>query len=91
MAKNMDQSCCTHITDLAGLCKVESIITIDGRGQMVLPKETRDRAGIMAGDKLAVVTWSKGDKVCCISLIKAEELSGMVKGFLGPLAALAQE
>ncbi len=91
MAKNKDQTCCTPLTDLAGFCQVESIITIDARGQMVLPKETRDKAGILAGDKLAVVTWSKGDKICCISLIKAEELSAMVKGFLGPLAALAQE
>lgn len=66
-------------------CKVESIITIDDRGQMVLPKDTREKAGIRAGDKLALITWEKDGKVCCFSLIKAEELSGMAKTVLGPM------
>lgn len=78
-------------TGPAGSYKVESIISIDERGQMVLPKETRERADIRAGDKLAVVTWSKGGKLCCISLIKAEELVGIVKDLLGSLAALTQK
>ncbi|MBI2210663.1 MAG: AbrB/MazE/SpoVT family DNA-binding domain-containing protein [Deltaproteobacteria bacterium] len=66
-------------------CKVESLITVDDRGQMVLPKEIRDKAGIRAGEKLAVVSWEKDGKVCCISLVKADELTGMVKGLLGPM------
>lgn len=68
-----------------GGCKVESLVTVDERGQMVLPKELRDRAGIKGGDKLAVIGWEREGKVCCLSLIKAEELSAMVKGVLGPL------
>jgi len=71
-------------TDM-GCCQVDSVVTVDGRGQLVLPKETREKAGIKAGDKLAVVSWKKDGKVCCISLIKAEGLAGMVKGFLGPV------
>ena len=66
-------------------CKVESLIAVDDRGQMVLPKEIRDKAGIRAGEKLAVVSWEKGGEVCCISLVKADELTGMVKGLLGPM------
>jgi antitoxin PrlF len=66
-------------------CKVESIISVDERGQMVLPKEIRDAAGIRPGDKLAIVMWKKGEEVCCISLIKVEALTSMVKGMLGPL------
>jgi len=66
-------------------CKVESIVSVDERGQMVLPKEVREAAGIRAGDKLAVVIWKKGENVCCVSLIKADALTGMVKGMLGPL------
>jgi len=34
---------------------VESLVGVVERGQMVLPKELRDRADIKAGDKLAVV------------------------------------
>jgi AbrB family looped-hinge helix DNA binding protein len=66
-------------------CKVESIVSVDERGQMVLPKEIRDAAGIRPGDKLAVVLWKKGPEVCCMSLIKVEALTGMVRGMLGPL------
>jgi AbrB family looped-hinge helix DNA binding protein len=64
---------------------VESVISMDDRGQMVLPKKIRDKAKIGTGDKLAVVTWEKEGEVCCISLIKVENLSNMVSGFLGPL------
>ena len=65
-------------------CKVESIVSVDERGQMVLPKEIRDAAGIKPGDKLAIVMWKKGPEVCCMSLIKVEALTGMVRGMLGP-------
>jgi AbrB family looped-hinge helix DNA binding protein len=68
-----------------GCCKVESLISVDERGQMVLPKEIREKAGIRAGDKLAVVTWEKDGEVCCISLIKVEGITEMVKGVLGPM------
>ena len=68
-----------------GCCKVESVITIDERGQMVLPKEVRDKTKIRAGDKLAVISWEKEGKVCCISLIKAEDFAEMVKNLLGPM------
>jgi len=66
-------------------CKVESIISVDERGQMVLPKKLRDKAGIKANDKLTVITWCKGKKICCMSLIKSDEFIAMVKGKLGPM------
>jgi AbrB family looped-hinge helix DNA binding protein len=66
-------------------CNVESLISIDERGQMVLPKDLRDKANIRAGDKLAVISWEKDGEVCCISLIKAGDLAGMVKDLLGPM------
>ncbi|MBI5576152.1 MAG: AbrB/MazE/SpoVT family DNA-binding domain-containing protein [Deltaproteobacteria bacterium] len=78
-------SCCGPEGKVFAGCRVESLITVDERGQTVLPKELRDRAGIKGGDKLAVISWEKEGKVCCLSLIKVEEFSGMVKGVLGPL------
>lgn len=66
-------------------CKVEALVSIDDRGQMVLPKELRERANIHAGDKLAVTSWAKDGKVCCIILTKAEELTEMVRATLGPV------
>ena len=66
-------------------CKVEALISVDERGQMVLPKEMRDKADIRTGDKLALVSWEKDGKVCCFTLIKAGEFGDMVKGLLGPM------
>lgn len=69
----------------AGGCKIESLIGVDERGQMVLPKDFRERAGIRPGDKLALVSWEKDGKVCCFFMIKAEEFGRLVKDFLGPV------
>jgi AbrB family looped-hinge helix DNA binding protein len=65
--------------------RVESIVSVDERGQMVLPKEVRDRAGIKPGDKLALVTRERNRQVCCIYLFKSEVLTPRVKGLVGPL------
>ena len=83
--KGENESCCTPVDREISCCKVESVISIDDRGQMVLPKEIRDKAHIRAGDKLAVISWEKDGEVCCISLIKAEDFTEMVKGLLGPI------
>ncbi len=69
----------------ASCCAVEALVTVDERGQMVLPKELREKAGIKAGDKLAVTSWEKDGEICCIALIKADNLETMVKGNLGPV------
>lgn len=82
--KDEDESCGRTDKKIC-CCKVESVICIDDRGQMVLPKEIRHKAGICAGDKLAVISWEKDGKVGCISLIKTEELTEMVKNLLGPM------
>jgi AbrB family looped-hinge helix DNA binding protein len=68
-----------------GCCKVESVVSVDERGQMVLPKDLREKAHIKAGDKLAVVAMEKDGKVCCLSLIKVGDMEPMVKGLLGPI------
>jgi AbrB family looped-hinge helix DNA binding protein len=58
---------------------------VDERGQMVLPKDLREKANIKAGDKLAVVTWGQNDGVMCLALIKVDDLSSLVKQMLGPV------
>ena len=83
--KSKGASCCGPGGKAFAGCRVESLIAVDDRGQMVLPKELRDRAGIKGGDKLAVISWEKAGQVCCLSLVKVEEFSGMVRGVLGPL------
>ena len=68
-----------------GCCKLEAIITIDGRGQIVLPKEVREKAEVRAGDKFAVISCESQGKVCCISLVKADDFTDTVKDILGPM------
>ena len=82
-AKDNKETCCTP--GEISCCRVESIVTVDERGQMVLPKEIRERTKIRPGDKLAVLSLEKNGKICCLSLIKVEELEGMVKNMLGPV------
>ncbi len=82
MNKNNSESSCISA---AGCCSVESVVCVDSRGQMVLPKDIRERAGIKAGDKLAVVGWEKNGEICCISLMKVDQLGGMVRDLLGPM------
>jgi antitoxin PrlF len=78
-------SCCTPESKLFSCCKVESLISVDERGQMVIPKDVREKACINAGDKLALISWEKDGEICCISLIKADYLAERVTEFLGPV------
>jgi len=83
--KNQKGSCFSPTAKGMTNWKVESIISVDERGQMVLPKELRDKAKIHAGDKLALVSWEKNGEICCLYLIKTEYLADRVKDFLGPM------
>ena len=85
MPKKNQKGCCSPGGGEENYCRVESVISIDERGQMVLPKELRERANIRAGDKMAVISWEKKGEVCCIYLIRAERLAERVKDFLGPM------
>lgn len=78
--KKTPEACCD-----AGGFRVESIVSVDDRGQMVLPKELRERAGIGPGEKLAVISFERDGKFCCACLVKSSELVGMVRQVLGPM------
>ncbi len=66
---NCGEKCCYQIA---------AVVSVDGRGQTVLPKDVREKLGISAGDKLAVIIHESGGKPCCLSLLKVNELSKMV-------------
>jgi len=77
--------CCNNTDRNQPCCKVEAVVSIDERGQMVLPKEIREKANIRAGDKLALVSWGQMNDVSCIALIKIEDLNKLVQQMLGPV------
>lgn len=78
-------SCCMPGNRMPGACNIESLVSVDERGQMVLPKDLRDKAGIKAGDKLALVSLKKDGEICCLALIAVDKLAEPVKDFLGPV------
>lgn len=80
MGKKADASYCD--VELQTVYRIESMVSVDERGQMVLPKTIRDKMDIKAGEKLALVTCEKNGKVCCAYLIKNEQLGELVKGII---------
>jgi len=85
MTKKKKRQSCEPEPEMVSCCAVKAMVTIDERGQMVLPKELRDEVGLKAGDKLAVVAMAEKGKVCCLTLMKADELSNMVMIKLKPV------
>ncbi len=83
--KDHKASSCTTNGKTQRCCRIESLISVDEKGQMVMPKDLRERAGIRPGEKLALVSWEKDGEICCFTLIKADALSGGVRDFLGPV------
>jgi len=80
---NPEGSACGCNTDTG--CKIEAVLSLDDRGQMVLPKDVREKAGIRTGDKLALISWEKGGSICCLALMKVENLNDMVRDVLAPV------
>jgi len=66
-----------------GCYKVQALVTVDERGQMVLPKEIREQAGIKPKDKLALTTIEKDGEICCILLTRTDDFAQVVQSTLG--------
>ncbi len=67
-------------------CQVDAIVSVDSRGQIVLPKDVREKAGVKAGDKFVLISSESDGKLCCLFLVKADEFAGSVREMLGPVA-----
>jgi len=59
-------------------CKIESIVTMDSKGQIVLPKDLRERMGFQPNQKIALIAFEQKQDLCCVLLIKAEKLGEAV-------------
>lgn len=64
---------------------MDAIVTVDARGQLVLPKDVRKHFGLENGGKLALVTMRSNGKPCCISLMPVAALADSVHGLLQPV------
>jgi len=66
-------------------CKIDAVVTIDAKGQLVLPKDLREKAKLVPNDKLAVIGCERDGNICCFVIMKAEALGSPVKKMLGPI------
>jgi len=66
-------------------CRIDAVVTMDVKGQIVLPKDLREKANMKPNDKIALVACEKEGEVCCIMMLKAERLVGAVTRTLGPM------
>ncbi len=66
-------------------CKIDAVVTVDAKGQIVLPKDLREKAKIKPNDKLAIIEFQRDSEVCCIVMLKVDALEDTVKNLLGPV------
>jgi len=66
-------------------CRIDAVVTVDAKGQIVLPKDLRERAKLKRNDKLAVIGFERDGDLCCIVMVRADALGGTVKNMLGPI------
>jgi len=66
-------------------CKIDAVVTVDAKGQIVLPKDLREKAKLAPNDKLAVIACERDGDICCFVIIKAEALGEQMKNLLVPI------
>jgi len=74
-----------HMSDKASCCRVDAVVSIDSKGQIILPKDVRDKAKLKPDDKLAVIACEQSGEVCCIIMIRADRLGDTIRNMLGPM------
>uniref|UniRef100_A0A7C3YC42 AbrB/MazE/SpoVT family DNA-binding domain-containing protein n=1 Tax=Geoglobus ahangari TaxID=113653 RepID=A0A7C3YC42_9EURY len=66
--------------------RMEAVLTVDSKGQILLPKELREKANIKTGDRLVAITGcDENGEVCCLILVKAELIDEKLRSILSPM------
>jgi len=87
MTRRRGQEVGTPASCSACCCRLVAVVSVDARGQMVLPKALRDAAGIAPGAKLAITAWEKDGSVACLTLSRADDLALKIEELLSPVLA----
>ncbi len=72
------------MSDYSESLKVDAVVSIDSKGQIVLPKDLREKSKLKSGDKLAIMACEKEGEVCCIVMVKAEGLGEAMSKLISP-------
>lgn len=86
MDVNMESNKCCNSS-----CSIEAVVSVDERGQLVLPKELREKYGVRAGDKFIVATLMNDSSLCCIALLKADSLNSVIVEQIAPVFSGVQK
>ncbi len=73
------------VNNVETCCKIDAIANVDSKGQIVLPKDIREKMRLKPNDKLALVGFERDNEICCVVMIKAEKLENTVSKMLGPM------
>ncbi len=57
---------------------IDSVVTVDAKGQIVLPKSLRERAGFKPNDKIALLSLEGEGEICCVIMMNVEKLGEAV-------------
>ncbi|MBS7619626.1 AbrB/MazE/SpoVT family DNA-binding domain-containing protein [Candidatus Bathyarchaeota archaeon] len=66
-------------------CRVYSIVTVDSKGQIVLPKEVREEFNIGQNDRLVLIGFGSEKDHCCMVIMKADRLNSTLASMLQPI------
>ena len=78
MDKNQNSPC----------CQIEAVVSLDERGQIIIPKDVRKKFKLAAGEKFALMSCgdsSDSGAPCCFTLMRTDQLKGMVQQALSPM------
>ncbi|HEX2947197.1 MAG TPA: AbrB/MazE/SpoVT family DNA-binding domain-containing protein [Clostridia bacterium] len=72
---------CLPLNENRGSCCVEAIISMDDRGQIVIPKNIRDKLGLTSSEKLVLISWTKSNKVESVSIMRNDVFSEIINNY----------
>ncbi len=76
----------SKLGDILGvLPKAEAVVSVDDKGQIVLPTEVRAKAKISAGDKLVLGSLTKDGETFLLMMLKSELFVEHVKEAISPV------
>ena len=76
----------SKLSEILGIFpKAEAVVSVDNKGQIMIPKKVRAKAKINAGDKLVLGSLTKDGETFVLMMLKSELLVEHAKEALSPV------
>lgn len=83
--KKEENSYCATSNLKSRCCKVESLVTISSKGQIVLSQGIREAMNLKEGEKLVSILMNPTSDTPFVVLMKADYFEGLVRNCLSPI------